>query len=152
MHILDANEGRVLRTISLPHEKSLSYIALSVPSPHVPIPRDAHNVFLTTAPDNTILLWDLRQASAILRYSRHVNRREAVQVCFSPCMRYFATGSEDKTARIFDIVAGKELQKLNGHRDVVTAVAYNPLFAQLATGSYDGTVRFYCDPNQQLYC
>jgi WD40 repeat protein len=151
LHVLDVNEGKVLRSFVHGHDKNLSYIALSTPSPHVPLPRDSHNVFLTTAPDNAVLMWDLRQATTVLRYTNHVNRREAIQVAFSPCMRFFATGSEDKTCRIFDITAGKDVQRLTGHRDVVSAVAFNPLFAQLATGSYDGTVKFYCDPTVPLY-
>ena len=62
-------------------------------------------------------------------------------------LRYVGTGSEDRSARIFDLRAGRELVKLHGvHRDVVCAVAFNPLFAQFATASYDGTVRFYIDP------
>lgn len=151
LHILDANEGKTIRSMSHNHEKNLSYIALSAPSPHVPLARHLHNVFLTTAPDNAIMMWDLRQASCVLRYSQHVNRREAVQVNFSPCMRYFATGSEDRSARIYDITAGKEVQRLVGHKDVVSAVVFNPLFAQVATGSYDGTVKFYVDPTLPIY-
>jgi WD40 repeat protein len=29
---------------------------------------------------------------------------------------------------------------------VVSGVAFNPLFPQLATSSFDGTVKFYTDP------
>lgn len=43
--------------------------------------------------------------------------------------------------------AGKELIRLAGqHKDVVTGVGFNPLFPQLATASFDGTVKFYVDP------
>ena len=41
----------------------------------------------------------------------------------------------------------KELARLQGHRDVVCDVAYNPLFSQLVTYSYDGSLRFYTDPS-----
>ena len=35
------------------------------------------------------------------------------------------------------------MAKLTGHKDVVSGVAFNPIFPQLATCSYDGSVRFY---------
>jgi WD40 repeat protein len=62
-------------------------------------------------------------------------------------MRYLATGSEDRTARIIDLIGGKELSKLSGqHKDVVSCVAWNPIFPQLVTSSFDGTFKFYCNP------
>jgi len=47
---------------------------------------------------------------------------------------------------LIDLRGGKELAKLQGHRDVVMDVTFNPLFPQLATSGFDGTVRFYIDP------
>lgn len=151
IHILDANCGRILRSIPQAHEKSVTCLSVSQPSPHAPLPRDAHQVFLSLAPDNVLCLWDLRQATPVLRYTHHVHRREVLYANFSPCMKYFGTGSEDRTGRLFDMVAGKEAMILTGHRDVVTCVAFNPLFAQVATASYDGTVRFYADMDCPLY-
>lgn len=151
LQILDANEGKIIRSVELFHEKNLNHITLSQPSPHAPMPRHVHNVFLTVAPDNFVSMWDLRQPSVVLRYSGHVNRSESINAAFSPCMRYFAVGSEDRAARLFDITAGKEISKLIGHKDTVTSVAFNPLFAQLATGSYDGDVRFFVDPDLPIY-
>ena len=80
------------------------------------------------------------------RYTSHVNRREPVQAAVSPCLRYIASGSEDRTARVVDVRTGREMAKLAGqHGDVVSSVAFHPLTAQLATASYDGTVKFYRD-------
>lgn len=61
-------------------------------------------------------------------------------------MRYLATGSEDRTARIVDLRTGmKELGKTGSglFKDVVTGVTYHPLHAQLAVCSFDGTVKFF---------
>jgi WD40 repeat protein len=74
-----------------------------------------------------------------------VNRRERVGVALSPCLRFLATGSEDKSARIVDLVSGSELVKLTGFRDVVSSVAFNPLHPQLAAASFEGGIKFYCD-------
>ncbi len=147
LNVLDAAVGSVVRRIESPHDKNIHCIALPQPSVHVSLADgDAHNLFATAAIDNVIALWDVRTPRCVARYASHVNKREPVSCCLSPCMRYIATGSEDKTARILDLRTGRELAKLTGHRDVVSSVAFNPLFAQLATASYDGTVRFYVDP------
>jgi WD40 repeat protein len=101
------------------------------------------------------------------RYSGHVNRRESVECALSPCLKYLAVGSEDRAARIVDLRTCRELARIpvpavsvSGHsphhacihRDMVSGVAFNPLFPQLATCSFDGTIKFfvdsYADPNQ----
>ena len=107
---------------------------------------EAYNLFATAATDNVVSLWDLRAPSVVFRYSGHLNRRECVSIALSPCLRFLATGSEDRSARIVDVRGGKEIAKLQGHRDVVSGVAFNPLFPQLATCSFDGSVKFYVDP------
>jgi WD40 repeat protein len=78
-------------------------------------------------------------------FSDHINRVHRTGVAFSPCMRYVATGSEDRACYIYDVRAGGCVQKLTGHTDVCSAIAFNPLFPQCATGSLDSTVRFYSE-------
>ena len=108
---------------------------------------DAYNLFATVATDNVVGLWDLRDPQMVMRYCSHVNRREHISAAISPCLKYLAVGSEDRSARIYDIRGGKEMVKVQGkHRDVVTGVAFNPIFPQLATCSFDGTVEFFVDP------
>jgi len=149
LQVLDAAVGCVARHIPSPHDRSIHCIALPQPSIHVPLLLDAYNMFATSAIDNLIVLWDIRAPRSVARYSSHVNRRESVQAAISPCLRYVATGSEDRSARILDVRTGKELERLAGvHDDVVSSVAFHPLDAQLASGSYDGQVRFYCDPSR----
>ena len=63
---------------------------------------------------------------------------------FSPCLRYLATGSEDKVCYLYDLRQGTVLHRIRGvHSEAVTAVAFNPLHPQLATGCLDGSVHFY---------
>jgi hypothetical protein len=71
---LDASEGKVARVISTPHESSVHTIALPSPSIHVQHPANAYNLFSSAARDNTVLIWDLRSAHPIIRFSSHVNR------------------------------------------------------------------------------
>jgi len=143
--ILDAAAGQVAREISSPHERPIHTIALPSPSTSVQLPPSAYNVFATGAADGTVAMWDLRMSCCAARFSGHINRRDRVGVALSPCLRFLATGSEDKSARVVDIVSGKELAKLTNFKDVVSSVAFNPLYPQLAAASFDGSIKFYCD-------
>jgi WD40 repeat protein len=66
-------------------------------------------------------------------------------VAFSPDRQSVATGSEDKTIRIWDLATGTEQRVLSGHTDRVTSLAFSPDGQQLASTSFDGTVRLW-DP------
>jgi len=54
-----------------------------------------------------------------------------------------ATGSADKTARLWDAFTGKEKFTLKGHTDAVTVVEFSPDAKTLATGGKDGMVKLW---------
>jgi len=64
-------------------------------------------------------------------------------VCFSPCGKYLATGSADKTANIFSVESGAEVKTLSGHTSAVTSVRFSPCGKHLATGSADKTANIF---------
>jgi WD40 repeat protein len=148
--VLDAISGKISRIVDSNHDRGIHCIALPQPSVHVSLPQGHYNLFATSSTDNVISLWDVRAPSIIFRFTDHLNRREKVQCAFSPCLRYLATGSEDRTVRIIDIQSGgRQIHKLNGfHRDVVTSVAYHPIHPQLISGSYDGAIRCFTANDQ----
>jgi len=156
IHLLDVGVGKVAYTIGgndgscFPHDRAVHCLALPPgPSIHTSggVPISQYTVFASTAVDNLIALYDIRTPQyCVARYSGHRNTRDPIQIAFSPCLRYVSTGSEDRSVRILDIRGGfTELAKIHHiHKDTVSDVAYNPLFPQMSSCSYDGTVKFYC--------
>ncbi len=61
-------------------------------------------------------------------------------VSFSPDGLTLASGSRDRTLRLWDVNTGEERRTLTGHTDSVSSVSYSPDGRTLASGSSDGTV------------
>ncbi|KAG0278679.1 hypothetical protein BGZ95_003407 [Linnemannia exigua] len=62
---------------------------------------------------------------------------------FSPDYTQLASGSKDKTARIWNFRNKKIMHVLRGHSDNVTAIAFSPSGQIIATATQDGQVRLW---------
>ena len=68
-----------------------------------------------------------------------IHERQVTDLAFSPDDRFFATASEDRTARVWAINNSQEMLRIT-HQNVVRAVAYDPDGLVLATAGDDGMV------------
>lgn len=70
-------------------------------------------------------------------------------IVFSPDGKYVATGSFDKTVRVWETATGKESKSFGGptgHQNLVLSVAFSPDGKMLASGSQDNTARVWDMP------
>lgn len=111
---------------------------------------DQQNLLASGHEDQTIKLWDVNinspqtlepdlQPFQILR--GHCDR--ILSIAFSPNGQILASGSADRTIKLWNPRTGKLIKTLQGHRSWVWGIAISPDHKFLASGSYDHTVKVW---------
>ena len=65
------------------------------------------------------------------------------RVAYSPDGQRMVTGSEDRTAKVWESSNGRELFTLKGHRESVRSLAFSPDGQRIVTGSMDFTAKVW---------
>nr|WP_235935239.1 WD40 repeat domain-containing protein [Candidatus Laterigemmans baculatus] len=97
---------------------------------------------------NTLMIWNLPAQSDKHLLRGHQER--LTSVAFSPDDRFVATGSIDKTVRVWDLSSKRTPRKglrrevfVGEHLDSVRSVAFSPDGRWLATGDWNGAIRLW---------
>ena len=80
-------------------------------------------------------------ASSPARSKGHTGIVDAL--AFSPDGKLLASGSADKTVKLWNPQDGKEIKSLPGHKESVYSVAFSPNGQLLASGSNDTTIKIW---------
>lgn len=106
---------------------------------------------LTVAYDNTLVIWDLWNASEIRRLIGHESNIGAVAI--TPDGKYALSGSgtfcfcgipdKDNSVRFWDVATGEQIHLLEGHQDLVTMTQMTPDGKLGVSSSVDGSVRVW---------
>ena len=74
----------------------------------------------------------------------------AFLVAYSPDSYRIVTGSEDKTAKVWDAVEGQELFTLKSHDGRVFSATWSPNGKRIATAGADGISQIYTTDMDEL--
>jgi WD40 repeat protein len=124
VRIVETGTGRTLHTLQGPSCESVSF------SP---------DGGLLACGGSGLHLVDTRTGDIL----RRLTDRSVLAVAFSPGGKTLLSSSYDRAVTLWDAATGRELRRLEGHRDDVRALAFSPDGSKILTGSDDFTVRIW---------
>ncbi|PAY17592.1 hypothetical protein CKO51_20405 [Rhodopirellula sp. SM50] len=83
-----------------------------------------HGPWLAAAVQNEIYLLRLDHASPPRRLRGHLNTADCL--AFSPDGKWLASGSDDRTVRLWEVESGSERHVFHAHRSKVESIAFSP--------------------------
>jgi WD40 repeat protein len=95
----------------------------------------------TYAPDDTIILWDVKSGKE--RHVLHGHSAAVSSVAFSPDGKMLASSAYNKTIKIWEVLTGRERPTFDAQSEAVFAVAFSPDGKALASGCSDATIRLW---------
>lgn len=105
--------------------------------------------FAASGHDWKIALWDARKAAAPVHVLEgHDSAAQAV--AYAPKGSLLASGSADKTVKLWNLDTLDLMRTYRGHRDFVTALAFAPDGKTLAAAGLDGVIRLWSTASNRL--
>ncbi|KAG0318916.1 U3 small nucleolar RNA-associated protein 13 [Linnemannia gamsii] len=118
----------------------------------VALTKKTDGLLLTGSQDRTIKCWDLSTADLDepdenLRFKSHytiqAHEKDINTIDIAPNDKIFATGSQDKLAKIWNLQEGTLIGTCKGHKRGVWSVKFSPVDQCLATSSGDRTIKIW---------
>ncbi|XP_022093609.1 transducin beta-like protein 3 isoform X2 [Acanthaster planci] len=115
--------------------------------------RLSSSFFVSGSEDCTIKVWkipsnlptekDTAPAPLQVKFTERAHEKDINSVAVSPNDKLLATGSQDRTARLWHLEKETSLGSFRGHRRGIWCVQFSPTDQALATSSADGTIRIW---------
>ncbi|CCI20766.1 WD40 repeat domain-containing protein [Microcystis aeruginosa] len=93
--------------------------------------------------DKTVIIWNLGEKSSITLKGHSDWFGGILSVDFGSNNKFLASGSKDKTIKIWDIKRGTEVKTLSEHSDHINSVSVSPNNQLLASGSDDKRLKLW---------
>ncbi|KAI7894430.1 WD40-repeat-containing domain protein [Mucor mucedo] len=139
----DQNERFKSAGVCIGHTESVGAVALS---------RKSNTFMITGSQDRTIKYWNLRDLDLEdpdeeyrpkSLYTHQAHEKDINTICVAPNDKFFATGSQDKTAKLWNVDTGELVGTMKGHKRGVWCAQFSPVDQVLATSSGDKTVKIW---------
>jgi len=95
---------------------------------------------LACSSENDAMLFDIASRKRLHLLRGHKNQADCVE--FSPDGRLLATGSHDRTIRIWSVATGQVKHVIAAHRDAIDSLTFSPSGRTIASGGQNGTIAF----------
>ncbi|PFH54236.1 hypothetical protein AMATHDRAFT_53112 [Amanita thiersii Skay4041] len=161
-HIVSASRDRTIRIFDVATTHLIRTIIGHTEWVRYAVPSDDGRYIISGSKDQTVRLWDHQTGEQKMEMRGHDNDVEVV--VFAPISAYAAirdlagipntdrnkrhglyaaSGSRDKTIKIWDTQSGQMLKNLPGHDNWVRALAFHPSGKYLLSSSDDKTIRVW---------
>jgi U3 small nucleolar RNA-associated protein 13 len=110
------------------------------------------NFMITGSQDRTVKYWNLKDIDfenpsedhkPRALYTHQAHDKDINSICVTPNDKLFATGSQDKTAKVWNVETGALVGTFKGHKRGVWCVQFSPVDQVLATSSGDKTIKIW---------
>jgi WD40 repeat protein len=108
----------------------------------VALDRDGHRLAVS-AENHTVTLWEVDTGRVRRFFGPYKGLFYARRPAFGPDGKLLALSVNETSAAIVNATTGRELQRLPGHKSLVSVVAWSDTGEQLATGTQDGTIKVW---------
>ncbi|ORX60478.1 WD40 repeat-like protein [Hesseltinella vesiculosa] len=142
----DTDRRYVCLGVCIGHTESVGAVAIA---------RKSNQFMITGGQDRTIKYWNLRDLNfsvtssaeplphAKALYTHQAHDKDINTISVAPNDRVFATGSQDKLAKVWNVDTGELLGTCKGHKRGVWCVRFSTAEQVLATSSGDKTVKIW---------
>ncbi|CAD5117213.1 DgyrCDS6009 [Dimorphilus gyrociliatus] len=123
IRVFDLNEGK--EACRLESSRIIHDLSVNEGSSGLTLSADLFNLFVSSAVNEGVKIWDLRSGRCIRKFDAHKCSTLPCKAELSPCTRYIGSGSEDGSVYVYDVASGGVLSKLEMKRGVVNPVTFN---------------------------